>query len=237
MVLQSSTWYDQSGFVPAPIVTDHVVPDASKQLLEDLPGVKTVEITSKFPIAEVDYTSGEVPAQVHTEAMSPTIALNSKDSGLPAIYFNFTVSNPTSAAMEVSLMTSLQNFAGWDGISPITNEVLNAGYGGNTNSLLKLPGMTAVDMCNPSLEADDPHNGHMAIGVLEQNGDTITTMLQYAAHNNLWQVFSHQDLPGQGSEGPSPDGKTWNTALACTRTIPAGVSRGRGLGGRVSFAS
>lgn len=29
-----------------------VVPEASKQLLNDIPGVKTLEITAKYPIAE-----------------------------------------------------------------------------------------------------------------------------------------------------------------------------------------
>jgi hypothetical protein len=29
--------------------------------------------------------------------------------------------------------------------------VVNGGYGGNTNNLLTLKGLTALDMCNPTL--------------------------------------------------------------------------------------
>lgn len=32
-----------------------VVPEASKELLSTLPGVKTVEVTAKYPIAEGGY--------------------------------------------------------------------------------------------------------------------------------------------------------------------------------------
>ena len=34
-----------------------VVPDASKDLLQRLPGVKTLEVTAKYPIAEGEYWS------------------------------------------------------------------------------------------------------------------------------------------------------------------------------------
>ena len=96
-------------------MTDHLVPDASKQLLTDLPGVKTLQITAKYPVAEVDYLSGEVPCKVHTTVLNPCIALDSKNSGMPAIFFQFDVSNPTSSAMDVSMLFSQQNIAGWDG--------------------------------------------------------------------------------------------------------------------------
>ena len=88
----------------------------------------------------VDYTSGEVPVNVHMEAFNPCIPLDSKNSGLPVIIFNFTVTNPSSSAVtvcltqslldvyvsmhrtQVSMLGSLQNFIGWDGASYITNE-------------------------------------------------------------------------------------------------------------------
>ena len=71
VVLQSPTLYDDTGFVPAGYITDHgkhfvacrnvasylvmhwlVVPEASKELLSQLPGVKTVEVTAKYPVVE-----------------------------------------------------------------------------------------------------------------------------------------------------------------------------------------
>jgi len=97
------------------------VPDASKKLLSQLPGVRTVEVTAKYPVVEgtiiykvlycfpciescnvlVDYTSGEVPVTVHMEAFNPCIPLDSKNSGLPVIVFTFTVTNTSSSAANV----------------------------------------------------------------------------------------------------------------------------------------
>ena len=51
----------------------------------------------------MDYTSGEVPVNVHMEAFNPCIPLDSKNSGLPVIIFNFTVTNSSSNAATVCL--------------------------------------------------------------------------------------------------------------------------------------
>ncbi|XP_065909541.1 non-lysosomal glucosylceramidase-like [Dysidea avara] len=221
VVLQSSTWYDDTGFVPAGYITDHVVPDASKKLLSQLPGVNTVEVTAKYPVVEVDYTSGEVPVNVHMEAFNPCIPLDSKNSGLPVIVFTFTVTNTSSSAANVTLLGSLQNFAGWDGASAITNEVYNSGYGGNTNALLQTNGYTAIDMSNPTLDGRHPYNGHMTLaGVPGPN--KVSTMLQYDSVGTMWQYFTTSGLPGQGQSGPSPAGMTWNGAISQANQIPAG---------------
>ena len=54
-----------------------------------------------FSCSVVDYVSGEVPVQVHLEAFNPCIPLDSKSSGIPAIIFNYTVTNTTSKAVKV----------------------------------------------------------------------------------------------------------------------------------------
>lgn len=224
VVLQSDTLYDQTGFTPAAFVTDHVVPPASVQLLKDLPGTKTVQATVKYPTFEMDYLSGETPVGIHLQALNPCIGLNSKDSGIPMIAFSFKVTNPTSDPLEVTMMQSQQNIAGWDGASTINNEVENTGYGGNINAMITMSGITALDMSNPTLQPADATNGHMAAAVYTLSGDVVSTLTQYTSHNLLWQKFTAGDLPGNGSTGPSPAGQTWNGALACRRKLAAGAS-------------
>ncbi|XP_031550848.1 uncharacterized protein LOC116288218 [Actinia tenebrosa] len=221
VALQSNTWYDQTGFVPSAYITDHVVPEASKKLLSEIPGIKTLEITAKYPIAEVDYLSSEVPIKVHLEAFSPTIPLDSKNSAIPVIVFNFTVTNEGSQDAKVSLLGSLQNIAGWDGVSDITDEVSNAGYGGNVNTLFQTSSMYGIDMCNPTLPEKTSPNGHVAIVVMTKDGDKLSTDLQYTAVVDMWKQFVGDGLSGQTQAGPSPAGKTWNGATSCTRTVPA----------------
>jgi len=214
-----------SSFQPAPSVSDHLIPEGSRRLLADLPGVDSLEITAQYPIVEVAYQSQAIPVQVHLEAFSPFIPLNSKDSGLPAILFNFTVANPHDHALSVSLMATQQNLVGWDGKTHI-DEVRNPGYGGNFNSLTHLQGAAVLDMGNARLDADHPANGRLALAVLRQPGDEISTMLQWESPRQPWDHFNRFGrLPDQGSSSASPDGQTWNGALAVHFELAPGASR------------
>ncbi|XP_065070072.1 uncharacterized protein LOC135695054 [Rhopilema esculentum] len=224
IVLQSSALYDDSKFQPAPYISDHYVPPASKQLLTDLPGVKTIEVTAKFPVVHVDYTSDEVPLKVEMDAWSPKIPLDAKNSGIPVIVFNFTVTNKTGHDATVSLLGTLQNIAGWNCYDNITNEVDANGYGGNVNSLYTTKSLFGIDMSNPSLASNHAFNGHVACAFLKQDSDKLSTMLQFNSAKDLWKYFTGDGLPGQGFAGPSKTGSTWNGAIACERTVKSGTS-------------
>ena len=152
VVLMSPTNYDLSNYQPAPMVTDYIVPPSSIALLSELPGVAAITMTAQYPIMQMQVNSTEVPVQVSLEAFNPCIPLDSQNSGIPIVYFNYTVTNPTSGAIDVTMLGSQQNIAGWDGYSPVTDEILCGLYGGNTNSLLSVNGMTAINMNNPTLQ-------------------------------------------------------------------------------------
>lgn len=226
VVLQSPELYDDAGFTPAPAITDHLVPEASRALLADLPGVDAVTMTARHPIAEVAYQSSRIPAQVKLEALSPFIPLNSKDSGLPLVILNFTVSNPTQTPLRVSLMAAQQNPIGWDGKSPI-HGTQNLGYGGNVNNLLQMQGLRAVHMTNTRLEAMHPANGQMALAVLPQPGDEVTNLLRWSDPAEVWSYFlnNYGRLPSQVTSGVSPDGQTYNAALAVHFNLEPGEAR------------
>ncbi len=245
VVLQSKALYDDSHFTPAPSISDHLIPEGSRRLLNELPGVESLEITAQYPIIEVAYQSGAIPVHVHLETFSPFIPLNSKDSGLPAIIFNFTVTNPQDHPINVSLMGAQQNIVGWDGKTHIDNNQ-NFGYGGNVNHLIHLQGITAIDMNNVRLGTDHPANGSLALAVLEQSlpysnrlvhsepdgrpqeteAERITAMPQWEAAKQLWDYFGNLRgvLPNQGSVGASDDGQTWNGALSAHFRLEAGAS-------------
>ena len=58
----------------------------------------------------VDYTSDEVPLKVEMDAWSPKIPLDAKNSGIPVIVFNFTVTNKTGHDATVGYSTWLVTF-------------------------------------------------------------------------------------------------------------------------------
>ena len=200
--LQSSALYDEADFKPSASVNDHIVPEEQKRLLQDLPGVQATEFVGEYPIAEITYKDDELPVEVSLEAFSPFIPLNAKDSGLPAIIFNFTVRNPGEQAVEVSLVGTLQNAVGWDGKAEIKGIHCDC-YGGNVN--------TASDgmlMTNAILPANDSANGSMALAALSQSEAGSWTDRKV-----FWQGFVETGEIKGCSPGPTCKGETVNGAV------------------------
>jgi uncharacterized protein (DUF608 family) len=57
----------------------------------------------------VDYADANLPVKVRLEAFSPFIPLNTDDSSLPAIVFQFTVRNTSAETVETTLTGELEN--------------------------------------------------------------------------------------------------------------------------------
>ena len=66
-------------------------------------------ISLPFP---VDILSDEVPVQVHLEAFNPCVPLDSKNSGIPVVVLNYTVTNSSKDAAKVNyfVMTKLSHY-------------------------------------------------------------------------------------------------------------------------------
>ena len=210
-VLQSDALYDDQDFQPAPSVSDHIVPEEAKRLLERLPGVGATEFVGEYPIALVRYLDEELPVEVELEAYSPFIPLSPKDSGLPVVVFTFSMKNTSSQLLNISLLATLQNAVGWDGLTPIVGVECPC-YGGNRNHVIRLRGLTAIDMGTARLPADDAHFGRMTLATL--NSDA-TYLCQWDGLDELWRDFvTDGRLANAEDSTPSAPGRTWNGALA-----------------------
>ena len=251
-MLQCDELYDDAAFKPAPSISDHLIPAASRKLLSELPGVEHVQVTARHPIAELDYETSRIPVTVHLEAFSPFIPLNSADSGIPAVIFNFTVTNTATEPVLVSLMAAQQNFVGWDG-KTLIDGVRNFGFGGNINNLTRMRDLTAVTMSNVRMSDDDQYNGQLALAVLDRPDLSIeaaleaidddvlaffarsipdhTAMLGWEEPRDVWSHFSGKfgQLPlvadHAASSRVSPEGETQNAALNTHFVLLPGQSR------------
>ena len=221
-VLQSSALYDAEGPPSPPTSNDHRVPSAHRALLKRLPGVEATEFIGEYPIAELTYHDPVLPLDVAMEVFSPFVPLESKNSGLPAIAFNITVSNPTDRAMLASVAATLQNAVGWDGIVPISGTKCSA-YGGNFNTLVRLGDMTAINMGTARLPEDDAGYGSMVLAVLSPE---TTYLTQWDNLDGFWADFRFDGgLSNAAGATPSPAGRTWNGALAVPFSLDPGESR------------
>lgn len=72
-------------------------------------GFRDVAFRGEYPVGLVDYADSEVPVRVRLEAFSPFIPLNARDSALPCTILNYTVENPTTSPVEVTLAGWLSN--------------------------------------------------------------------------------------------------------------------------------
>lgn len=221
-VLQSAALYDTEGPAAPPTSNDHVVPSAHRRLLAELPGVTRTEFTGEYPIAEVRYIDDALPLTVTMEAFNPFVPLNERDSAIPAILFNLTVTNDADREHLVSIAASLQNAVGWDGIAPITDTRCQL-YGGNSNALLRTGTSTTISMSTTRLPDDAPGYGTMALSVQSPEA-TWTT--QWADLRAFWDDFRTDGrLANTADTTPSDIGGTWNGALAVPFRLKPGESR------------
>jgi uncharacterized protein (DUF608 family) len=98
------------------------------------PPVSSIEYSGEYPFAWVRYKDDALPIDVELEAFSPFIPLNTKDSGLPAVLFRFTVRNRTEQVVEASVLASAPNLVGWDGYRTI-EDLRHVDLGGNVNAV------------------------------------------------------------------------------------------------------
>ena len=213
--LLSSARYEDE-FESAPLVSDHIVPPASKLLLEQLPGVEEITFIGEYPVAQIEYSIRQFPVTVRLEAYSPFVPLDHEDSGLPVAIFHFTIANPTESNADVSILMCQQNAVGWSDIREIDG-VRHESFGGNRNRIVRRPGLTAIEMTNPSLPGDHPREGDMLIAAF---ADDATCRAQWTHLEDIWEDFR---LDGRLDRSkyvrPSPKNRTVNAAIACSSHI------------------
>lgn len=223
-VLQSDALYDDETMDATPPATsnDHVVPLPQRRLMRKLPGIEGVAYSGTYPIAELEYIDPALPVAVSLEAFSPFIPLNSKDSGLPAIIFTFTLTNTSAVPVSASIAASLQNAIGWDGIREIFNTRSQL-YGGNINETRREHGATAILMRAEGQDTAHPGHGTMA---LTAHTDAASSLAHWDDLDAFWNDFSADGRFQEIADaGPSRKGRTWNGALAVPVELDPGQSR------------
>lgn len=220
-----------------PLVNDDYIPEEQRVLLSKFPGVKRTTFTGAYPFAYIVYEDAELPVEVKLEAFSPFVPLDVEASGLPAIVFNFRISNRWTYEVSGWLGATLQNAAGWDGITPIAGNRCSL-YGGNTNHVRWRHDYTAIVMENPSLPEDHPGMGQMVLAMLTpgartyERWSTPEQFMRFVGGSNLDPHLSDppkaRQTPPKNTPllptGPSPAGETWNGGLLSPYRLVPGES-------------
>jgi len=79
-----------------------------------LTGVDRIDYEATFPFARLRFRDAEMPLRIEMEAMSPFIPHDVKHSSLPAAVFRFTVRSTAKRPVDVMILASMRNGAGYD---------------------------------------------------------------------------------------------------------------------------
>lgn len=132
------------------------------------PGVPLIRYEGRYPFARLRYEDAGLPVDVELEAFSPLIPRDEKNSGLPAAFFRFKISNPSSHAVTVSLMACGRNIAGDWGV-------------GRFNQVAQERDLLSLYFCNKKTLPHDPFAGEMSLSVLKNS----KCSLSYAGEWNM----------------------------------------------------
>ena len=143
----------------------------SQRALSGLPRLEEAEFTGGYPFAKIKFRDPSLPVVVELEAWNPFIPLNVAESALPVAIFKWTIINPTSDPVSVSLAASMFN--------PIGDRYVNVkgekpGLGMNINEYLDAGNFRGLHFSSQKVKKDDPNHGTMAVATSWKDLDVQT---------------------------------------------------------------
>ena len=176
-----------------------------------LPHLAEATFIGAFPFAKVQFQDPDFPLEVTLEAFSPFIPLNPEDSALPVALLRYQLKNHSHKPVEMALVGSLLNFAGYDNQGPIG--ISAPCYGANLNELLREENIVGLRMTTQKYPPDHPQHGSLALATAQTEGVTFQTRWSwegwFGGLQRFWDFFSSQGrLTDDDSTDPSPDGRT-----------------------------
>lgn len=85
--------------------------------LAGLPRLAGSRMRGEYPIVTIEFEDDELPVEVTLTAFTPLVPLDADDSGIPGAVLRYTVRNPGSQAVDVTIAGSLSNpvgITGWN---------------------------------------------------------------------------------------------------------------------------
>lgn len=183
-----------------------------------LSGVERIEYRAAFPFAWLRFHDSQMPFDVELEAFSPFIPHDVKDSSLPAVIFNFKIVSRSRKPVDVMLMASLRNSAGYD--QPARTYRTTIGRGPDHRSLEL--GCTDLDPASPAcgtlaLASLDPGSTHYA--GWDHNHPYYETCLRSRQLPDLDDTPA-RNTPDPQTGRPRPASRCFATLAASRRLAP-----------------
>lgn len=180
-------------------------------IVPGLPRFRRSVFRGEYPFAWVYLEDPGLPVKATIEAFNPLIPLNDRDSGIPVAIIRYRIENISEKPVELTVVGSMMNAVGYDGIGPITYPA-GKWFGGNLNSFRREGKLVGLMMTSSKYPEDHPQSGSMALTAWWEGEVTYTPRWSRAGWFDELQEF-WDDLLEDGRlnpypEEPSPDGRT-----------------------------
>lgn len=202
-------------------------------------GMRSLKAISQFPFMKYSFED-DLAAKVSMEVYNPFIPTNLKDSGIPAVFYQFAVENPTDDILEISLLSSQQNAIGYSKVpikhtengfaynfkSSKNNNNIEGNrsrfYKGNKNSIGSESNMKVLYMEGDE-NSNHEHFGQMALMLFEDNAEGIAS---WTNEKDFYSDFLKKgQIKGADNTKPSKPGSTWTGALNTTFVLRPGETK------------
>jgi uncharacterized protein (DUF608 family) len=194
-----------------------------------LPHMRSVRFAGEFPLAWIDFGDPALPVEVQLEAYSPFIPMNPDDSGMPCAVLSYRVSNPSARSVDVALVGNLLNPVGHGGTGDLYLRAgADSGLGGNINASVNGEGLRSLLLSNPTIAADAPRFGELALSTTWPEGFCQTHWLRgawYDMMHDFWDHFSADGSLPEREYGPSATGMSDVGSLGAQLTLAPGESQ------------
>jgi uncharacterized protein (DUF608 family) len=182
----------------AKILESQIVPPFSKSHgfgageCAGMPRFESSELRGEYPFVWVRLQDNHMPVEVTLEAFTPFIPLNEKDSGIPCAVLKYKVRNLTERKVDVSIIGSIPNAAGFNGFNPFGDP--NQKFAkGNTNEFRKEGNLSGLYLYASGLDQTHLKYGNLS---LSTNAPNVTVKPNwyvggwFDAMTDLWDDFS-----------------------------------------------
>ena len=160
-----------------------------------LPRLDDVTFRGEYPVADLTFHDGDLPVRVSLSAYTPFVPLDPEASGIPCAVLEYTVENPTPDPIDVSLMGSLPNAAGFLGREPFeTNSVAHPAVGGNRNEIRHRDRLDGLYYTTERYDEAARRYGEFALCLLDADTGSDGLEVTHTAawpREDWWNAYQH----------------------------------------------
>ncbi len=206
------------------------------------PEHSTGTYAARYPLSWTEY-EGVFDAQVGVQAFSPILPGDYRRSSYPVAVFVWTLSNPSEAPLDLSLLVSWRNTTGWftntdpsaavtfrDDGSPEHNYVPAIGQGaGQRNRLVDADGLSGLLLEGPISQPIAEGQGQWCLATSPQEGVQVLRCSRWdptGSGADLWEPFARDgSIPQIASDRVSSAHEAASAALALRVRLAPGETR------------